>query len=177
MLKRAGSNNGDISPEIELKPFSRRHLEATWEWVNRPEMKPLTGTIYPVSWRGHLKWYAALKDDPSRRFFAIVAAGAEHIGNAGVKKFHPENRSAELFIYIGDPAWRGRGIGTRATRLLADMCLKDFSLQKVYVTVFAYNDMALASYAKAGFEREAVWREHLYRGGRYHDVVVMSKTA
>ena len=163
--------------EVVLKPFSRRHLDATWRWVNTPGMKPLTGTVHPISRRGHAAWFRALQNDPLRKFFAVYDGAGRHIGNTGVKRLYAEHRRAELFIYIGEPRDRGRGMGTAATRLLTEYCFDEMDLHRVYVTVFSYNKGALASYGKAGFTREAVWRQHLYRHGRYHDVVVLSRFA
>ena len=160
---------------VKLTPLSRRHLEATWRWVNRPDLKPLTGTLYPISWHEHIKWYNELRLDPLRRLFAVEAPGLGHIGNTGIKRFYPEDRCAELLIYIGDPACRGQGLGTAATRSLVDLCFGELGLHRVFVTVFAYNKIALASYRKAGFEKEAVWRDHLFRDGGYHHVIVMSR--
>jgi len=105
-----------------LKTFDRRHLERTWEWVNAPETARMTGTVYPVPWAGHLRWFRALKNDPLRKHFAIEKSGGIYIGNTGIKKLDPANRSAELFIYIGEERERGRGAGAAATELLAAFC-------------------------------------------------------
>lgn len=159
-----------------LKPFGKQHLEATCEWLNRPDLARLTGTVYPVQYAGQIKWREAIMRDPLRKFFAIETPDGVHIGNTGIKKLDPENRGAELFAYIGDPDRRGRGAGTEATKTLCRLCFGKLNLHRLFVTVFAYNAPALASYERAGFKKEAVLREHLYRSGRYHNVILLANT-
>jgi len=159
---------------VKLVPLRGKHLAAVWEWVNDPALAPMIGTVFPVSRHEHAAWFRALNKDPRRRFFAIMADG-RHVGNTGVKMLYPEDHRAELFLFIGDAGDRRRGIGTAATLLLTEICFQGFQIHKVYVTVFAYNKAALACYGRAGFTREAVWREHLYGNGRYHDVIVLSR--
>lgn len=159
---------------VKLVPLREKHLAAVWEWVNDPALAPMIGTVFPVSRHEHAAWFRSLKKDPRRRFFAIMADG-RHVGNTGVKMLYPEDGRAELFLFIGDAGDRRRGIGAVATRRLTELCFREFQIHKVYVTIFAYNKAALACYGSAGFAREAVWREHLYRNGRYHDVIVLSR--
>ena len=159
---------------VKLVPLREKHLGAVWRWANDPALAPMTGTVFPVSRPGHAAWFRALKADPRRRFFAIMAGG-RHVGNTGIKMLYPEDQRAELFLFIGDAGDRRRGLGGAATHQLTEMCFQEFHLHKVYVTVFAYNKAALACYGRAGFTREAVWRKHLYRNGSYHDVIVLSR--
>lgn len=135
----------------------------------------MTGTVYPVPWAGHLRWFRTLKNDPLRKHFAIEKSGGIYIGNTGIKRLDPANRSAELFIYIGEERERGQGAGAAATELLASFCFDRLGLHRIFATVFAYNTAALKTYAKAGFSKEAVLREHLYRSGRYHDVILLGR--
>mgnify|MGYP005850293491 CR=1 FL=1 len=159
--------------DVHLVPFSRRHAPATLKWVNRPELKHFTGTLFPVSKRAHAAWVRGLLDDPLRRWFAIECGGA-HVGNTGIKRLDKTNRSAELFIYIGAPEHRRRGVGARASRLLAALCFHNLFLHRVYAQVFSFNEAALVMYRRAGFVKEATLRKHYYHGGRWHDQIVLS---
>lgn len=165
---------GPRTPELRLAPLSRRHVDATLAWVNRPELKHFTGTLFPVSRHGHRAWFRRLQADPLRRWFAIEFAGV-HVGNTGIKHLDAANRCAELFIYIGDPENRGRGLGAQATRQLAGMCFGPLGLHRVFAQVFAFNTPALASYRRAGFVQEARLRGHYFHGGRWHDQIVLSQ--
>jgi RimJ/RimL family protein N-acetyltransferase len=169
-----GQHVPDMPLRVRLVPFSRRHLEDTLAWVNLQELAHFTGTLFPVSRAAHYKWFNQLKSDPLRRWFAIEADGA-HCGNTGVKRLDPENLCAELFIYIGGERFRGCGIGVRATERLTEWCFGRLGLHRVFAQVFAYNAAALACYERAGFERDAILREHYFHQGRRHDQIVLAR--
>ena len=48
------------------------------------------------------------------------------------------------------------------------------NLKRVWLTVFASNERAIASYARAGFEPEGVMRQAAFIGGEWKDVVMMA---
>ncbi|GAB4083448.1 hypothetical protein GCM10028784_00780 [Myceligenerans cantabricum] len=60
-------------------------------------------------------------------------------------------RTAEFFIYIGEPAERGRGTGTAATIMVLDWAFHLAALRCVHLSVIAQNTGAIRAYEKAGF--------------------------
>ena len=83
------------------------------------------------------------------------------------------HRNAWVAIGIGNPAYRGKGYGTDAMRLLIGYGFRELDLQKITLSAFNYNQRAIRSYEKAGFTREVVKRAALYRDGQRHDELVM----
>jgi RimJ/RimL family protein N-acetyltransferase len=75
-----------------------------------------------------------------------------------------------LSIAIGDPAHWGRGFGTEAMQLLLTFAFDELNLHRVQLTVFSYNERAIALYEKIGFQREGTFREFLRRDGLRHDM-------
>ncbi|WP_225997536.1 GNAT family N-acetyltransferase [Myceligenerans pegani] len=60
-------------------------------------------------------------------------------------------RTAEFFIYIGEPSERGRGTGTSATTMVLDWAFHITALRCVHLSVIAQNTGAIRAYEKAGF--------------------------
>ncbi|MBE1877752.1 GNAT family N-acetyltransferase [Myceligenerans sp. TRM 65318] len=60
-------------------------------------------------------------------------------------------RTAEFFIYIGEPSERGRGTGTAATTMVLDWAFHISALRCVHLSVIALNTGAIRAYEKAGF--------------------------
>ena len=83
------------------------------------------------------------------------------------------HRNAWVAIGIGNPAYRGKGYGTDAMRLLIGYGFRELDLQKITLSAFNYNQRAIRSYEKAGFIREVVKRAALYRDGQRYDELVM----
>jgi len=50
--------------------------------------------------------------------------------------------------------------------LLLDYAFGELNLHRVQLTVFEYNERAIALYEKLGFRREGVYREFMQREGR-----------
>jgi RimJ/RimL family protein N-acetyltransferase len=75
-----------------------------------------------------------------------------------------------LSIGIGEPAYRGRGYGAEAMQLALAFAFHELNLHRVQLTVFAYNQPAIALYEKLGFQREGVYRQFLRRDGQRHDM-------
>lgn len=77
---------------------------------------------------------------------------------------------AWLSIAIGDPARQGQGYGAEALGLALQFAFQELNLHRVQLTVFSYNQRAIALYEKLGFRREGTYREHLQRDGQRYDM-------
>ncbi|MDO4799544.1 MAG: GNAT family protein [Bacillota bacterium] len=95
------------------------------------------------------------------------------IGACGFNQVSWKNRWAECGIFIGEKELWGHGYGSDAIRLLLRFAFEEMNLHRVMVGVFSFNERALMSYEKCGFVREAVLREHIFKRGRYHDLIMM----
>ncbi len=75
-----------------------------------------------------------------------------------------------IAIGFGNREHWGKGYGGEALRLLLDYAFGELNLHRVQLTVFAYNERAIALYEKLGFVREGVYREFLLRDGVRYDM-------
>lgn len=82
------------------------------------------------------------------------------------------HRVAWLSIAIGEAAYRGQGYGYEALQLALAFAFHELNLHRVQLTVFSYNQPAIALYEKLGFQREGVYREMLQRDGRRYDMIL-----
>ncbi len=77
---------------------------------------------------------------------------------------------AWLAIGIGERENWGKGIGGEAMTLALDFTFRELNLHRVQLTVFEYNERAIALYERLGFVREGVCREFMQRDGRRYDM-------
>jgi RimJ/RimL family protein N-acetyltransferase len=82
------------------------------------------------------------------------------------------HRTSWLAIGIGERAYRGQGYGYDAMRLALDFAFKELNLHRVQLTVFEYNEPAIALYENLGFRREGAYREFMQRDGQRYDMVL-----
>ncbi|MFG2476312.1 GNAT family N-acetyltransferase [Streptomyces fagopyri] len=72
------------------------------------------------------------------------------------------------------PASRGRGIGTRAQRLLAEYLFDHTRAERLQAWTDHGNRAEQRALEKAGFVQEGVVRSAQWRGGRWHDQILYS---
>ncbi|MCC3670629.1 GNAT family N-acetyltransferase [Terrisporobacter mayombei] len=163
------------SDKVILRALNKIDKGKILEWVNDPEIRELTGGIYPVSEIEHEKWFENRVLDPVNKIFAIQPIDSSNIiGIIGMKNVDFINRNAEIYIYIGDKQYWGNGYGSESVGKLVEFCFNELNMHRVYLQVFEYNERAIASYRKIGFETEGMMRESLYKNGKYHNKILMS---
>jgi RimJ/RimL family protein N-acetyltransferase len=94
------------------------------------------------------------------------------IGLAGLDGISWTNGTAYLSIGIAEEGHRRQGYGREAMALLLRFAFDELNLHRLSLTVFAYNQAAIALYEGLGFVREGVFREHLHRDGQRHDMIL-----
>ncbi|MDF2733993.1 MAG: N-acetyltransferase [Chloroflexota bacterium] len=82
--------------------------------------------------------------------------------------YGPNEQSRALNLY---PDARGQGFGTEAQRLLAELLLDQFDVERIEASTDVDNVVEQRSLDKAGFRREGVARRAQFRAGAYHDLV------
>ena len=75
-------------------------------------------------------------------------------------------------VAIGDPADRGQGYGTEALELALRFAFNELNLHRLEITVFSYNQRAIAVYERLGFRHEGTHREFVLRDGQRHDMLL-----
>jgi RimJ/RimL family protein N-acetyltransferase len=98
------------------------------------------------------------------------------IGNAALQDIDPRTRTAEFGIFIADPAHRGGGRGTEATRLLLRFAFGTLSLENIMLRVYEYNERAVRVYERVGFQQVGRRRGAQRRWGRAWDTLLMDIT-
>lgn len=95
------------------------------------------------------------------------------IGFTTFSSLDADNGTVLFHITIGErDAW-GRGLGTETTELMLEHAFERLGLNRVGLTVFAFNARAIRAYEKAGFRVEGRLREAIQRDGRHWDEIQM----
>ncbi len=82
------------------------------------------------------------------------------------------HQTSYIGIGIGNPSFWGQGYGAEAMNLSLQFAFHELNLHRVHLTVFSYNQRAIALYEKLGFQREGAYREHLQRDGQRYDMLL-----
>ncbi len=146
--------HSDSDFNIYLRPLETRDALVSWRWRNDPEIWRFTGRRpdREITPEIEVEWLkGALEDDRSRRFAICIARNGEYVGNVQLTSI--SNNDAELHLFIGAKHWWGKGIATKATKLILEYAAANLSIRNVYLSVNPDNIAAIRAYEKCGFIR------------------------
>jgi RimJ/RimL family protein N-acetyltransferase len=110
------------------------------------------------------------RSNTSYLFGVRLLDGDELLGFVELNSILWPHRHTWVSIAIGDAANQGQGYGAEALGLALQFAFQELNLHRVQLTVFSYNQRAIALYEKLGFRREGIFREHLERDGTRFDM-------
>lgn len=134
---------------INLMPFGEQHFQKTFEWISDPELRHMFLMRGEPLWESHIAYCTRITSDPNRRVYAICI-GEDHVGNCGLKNI-VDKVEGELWIYMGPPGVRGKGIGTTAIKLLLKEGFGSLGLGLIYLHVADFNAAAISMYKNLCF--------------------------
>lgn len=153
------------------------------DWRNDPANKPFFNDEEPLSLDSHLAWWDGVRKDPKQRFYLIETVDmvegfvSELIGTTSLFDIDWRNRTAQYGRLLIIPGYRTRGFASEAEFLLLDYAFNHLNLHKVWTDILAYNEAALALHAKFKFKDEGRLCQHVFKGGKYVDVILLGLLA
>ena len=117
--------------------------------------------------------------EPARRAGESIAFAIEEVatglfaGTVGLLRFNWEEHRGEIGYWLA-PDGRGRGLASRAVRLVAPWGITELGLGRLALHTDVDNPGSQAVAERAGFTREGVLRAFEERKGERHDMVIFS---
>jgi len=161
---------------IELRRHAPENYRLYGEWYGNPEIWRLTSwAAAPLSPSAVERLFEDREHHPTDDSFAIhLRDDDEPIGIVSLMNVSEANASAELSIIVGHPEDRHHGYGAEAIAVLLDYVFGERGLNRVGLSVFEFNEDAIAAYEKLGFREEGRLRGALRRDDAFHDAILMS---
>jgi [ribosomal protein S5]-alanine N-acetyltransferase len=123
---------------------------------------------HPFSMNDAVNWINQNRFDETPAKLAITIDD-QVVGGIGITKQTDVYRlSAELGYWLGEPFWN-KGIGTEAVQGMVEYSFANFRIIRIYARVFEYNVASMRVLEKAGFQKEAIHRKAIYKGGTIYD--------
>ncbi|MGB3245411.1 MAG: GNAT family protein [Sulfitobacter sp.] len=130
--------------------------------------------VAPITKAHATAWLYAQQTEP---LAWIIQYRRRMIGALRLHSLDHHDRRASLAIGILDPKLLGKGIGTRAMRLIVSHAFGSLGLHRLVLRVVDYNTRAIAACQKLGFVIEGREREAARVGAVWHDDVIMGLLA
>ena len=161
--------------KVRLTAVTPGDMAAVAQWWSDPDFLRLYNTA-PAAPRNEdqiSRRFDLSQTSPDTFLFAIRLLDTDAI--IGLLEFDGvdwSNRTTFVSIGIGEARFRGQGYGRDAMRTALRFAFHELNLHRVCLTVFGYNEPAIALYEGLGFVREGAYREHIERDGRRYDMLL-----
>lgn len=165
-----------IGKKVDLRGLALEDMTHVARWMNDGEVthylfmgdRPAHSRLLEEQWEKDVR-------NPNEISLAMVdQKSGKRIGWCGLYGIQWISRTAEFRVFIGAKSFWNKGVGKEAARLLLRYGFEKLNLNKIWLGVNAEHLGAYHSYLKAGFVREGVLRQEIFRNNRYYDAVRMS---
>lgn len=175
-MRLSGKTTKLVGELVELRRHERADYDLYGEWYGDREIWRLTSwTSEPLSGPAVRRLFEDRELSSTEDSFAVhTADDPAPIGIVSLMNISEANASADLSIIVADADSRRRGLGSDAIRTILRYGFEELDLRRVGLSVFEFNEAAIAAYTKLGFRVEGRLREVLERGGARHDAILMS---
>jgi RimJ/RimL family protein N-acetyltransferase len=169
-----------VTNAVTLRPVERDDLVLLDRWRNDRDHEGLYGDFLAMHRRRTVngeRWEVdgLLSEQEGQLLICLEQDPVGAVQWHGVQ-YGPNRGSIALNLGIAlIPSARGRGIGTRAQRLLADYLFEQTLTHRVEASTDVTNVAEQRALERAGFTRDGVLRGSQFRLGEWHDMVVYSR--
>ncbi len=158
-------------PRITIRPFQRNDADSIARyannfkiWLNLRDAFP-----HPYSTENALDFIRLASEKRPVCDFALEFAG-EAVGAIG---FIPQNeiyhKSFEIGYWLGEPFWE-QGLVTEAVRIFCAYIFENQpEIVRLYARVFSHNPGSMRVLEKAGFQKEGILRQAIFKNGELRD--------
>jgi RimJ/RimL family protein N-acetyltransferase len=165
--------------DIRLRAWDRRDVPAVTAACQDPEIP--RWTVVPRNYterhaRDFISHSAGDREAGRELAMAVVDRKDNLLGALGMSNFDWAGMTGEIGYWMA-PEARRRGVGARATRMLAVWALTILGLERVELLAHPENEASQRLAERAGFTREGVLRKYRRRHGVREDLVIFSLLA
>lgn len=169
-IQTSGEQPSSKSPHtFKLEPLDLSHEEVLFEWMQDEDLRLHIGTVRPVNRIGHRRWIEAMANDALREAFVMVQDGVS-VGVVYLGGIDLVYRKAEISIYLGESAARGRGVAQKGLQEVLRWAFDTLGLHRIEARTFAFNARASAFFERAGFVAEGRERDAAFKQGQFVDM-------
>ena len=121
-------------------------------------------------------WFAHCRESPEQAGWAIEV---ENQAAGGISLRPGQDvyaKTGEIGYWLGEPWW-GRGIMTRAVRVVSDHGVNRLGLERIEAPVFEWNPASMRVLEKCGYQRESTRRRSIFKDGQLIDCVLYVRLA
>lgn len=161
------------SEHIYLSPMNLEDLDMYTKWMNNLTVQVPLGNFASTYSLAREKEALEKMVKEDHMYAVVLKEGDRLIGNCSLFALNYQRGTAELGLFIGDEADRGKGYGPEMIEILLSYGFNLLGLNNIMLRVFAFNQRGIKAYEKSGFKVFGRRREAFKVGQKYYDEVFM----
>ena len=162
--------------DVMLREITKADLPKMAEYSNNRKVSEnlRDGFPNPYTIDDAKRFFEMVSKQNPKTFLAIEYKG-NYVGNISLSVGTDVYRkSAEIGYFIGEPFWN-KGIATRAVNLVTKFGFENLDIVRIYTGIFAYNKASQRVLEKCGFQKEAVFKDAIFKYGILYDEIRFAK--
>lgn len=154
--------------KIELRYPRVSDAKRFFEILTNPNFKYFSGI--PKSLEDEIKWVkkSKLRREKNIEYNYAIIYENTLIGGCGIKIDQEEKHRCEIGYFVSEEYW-GKGIATKAVKLLEKIAFKDFKLRRIIILMDPRNIGSEKVAIKCGYVKEGTMRKYHKLRGRLTD--------
>lgn len=159
--------------KVEFKKLDEKSIEIVRLWRNKPEISKFMYTDHIISKKEHQNWFNRIKDDEKTKFWVVYL---EELPIGIVTLFDIDHKNKRCFwgYYIAELKARGKGLGKIIEMNVMEYIFKILNFNKLCCEVFSFNKLVIKIHKKYGSRIEGHFKEHIFKGNKFYDIVCMA---
>ncbi|MDP5272949.1 GNAT family N-acetyltransferase [Chengkuizengella axinellae] len=157
--------------QLKLRALNDSDIPTILKWYENADFLNFFSAEAAIPKQAHefKKWTEASNSNEFR-FAVRLKETDELIGMIEIDGVLWNHRTAWISMAIGDKENWSKGYGTEMLTLALRYAFSELNLYRLQLTVFEFNERAVALYEKLGFKQEGTYREFLEREGKRYDM-------
>jgi [ribosomal protein S5]-alanine N-acetyltransferase len=156
---------------IGLREYAESDLDRLVTLANNQNVSRYLVYTFPYPYTlKDAEWWIGTGSKQNGAIARVIEYQGMFVGSVGIT---PQNgwrdHLAEIGYWVAEDYW-GKGIATAALRQMTDYGFSHRDFRKLYATALAPNIASMRVLEKCGYQREAILKDEVQKGGAYFDI-------
>lgn len=159
---------------VVFKKLTQDDCSTIFTWICNPELRKMTGTRGIPNPESHRKWFESKIND-EKNIIRMITYDGISVGIIGTNDINHVDNNANIYLYIGEPSFRKKGIAYDAINQIVELLTNVYGCHKITATIRSYNTPSINLFKKCGFICEGVQKEQIFYDNKYYDRLLFGK--
>ncbi|AJQ26096.1 UDP-4-amino-4,6-dideoxy-N-acetyl-beta-L-altrosamine N-acetyltransferase [Pelosinus fermentans] len=155
---------------LRFDPIREEDLELVLSWRTKQNITQYMYTDISKDLEEQKKWHQRISLDPTCCYW-LIHYQEKPIGVIGLSEIDAKNKRCSLTYYIGDETVRG--LGGIIPPYIYNYVFTVLQFKKIIAEVMEGNDQVVKLHQLHGYRHVGIYKEHIYKYDKYHDVTVL----